>query len=292
MNPNMYMFCGMLRELRHRHALQCACDECDECAQGEHGRTSDLRHATSTGTGRRSLGARARDRGLRRSGIRGSGRGGLSGRRGGVRGCTGGRARCDGNGKGSDIAARQGSCGCSGEVGVGAAVNLRADGGRRSSQGADHATVAMRTKNWKLVNYSNPLNGRRGSILISFADGVFRFLRSRGQEQTGGHAAVTAIGSRGTIDAVGGRASVLLRAGKEFLVSGGRVDQRVSGTQPTWAMIEATNALPSTPGMNMDTTEDSAVAIAAVARIRRDLIVIVGIGCVGGQRGVEEEEAT
>jgi hypothetical protein len=45
-------------------------------------------------------------------------------------------------------------------------------------------------------------------------------------------------------------------------------------------MIEPTNALPSTPGINIETTEDSAVARATVARMRRDLIAIVGVGSV------------
>jgi hypothetical protein len=44
--------------LRVIRILECACDECDRSTQGEHGSTSDLRHATSTGAGGRSHRAR------------------------------------------------------------------------------------------------------------------------------------------------------------------------------------------------------------------------------------------
>lgn len=47
-----------------------------------------------------------------------------------------------------------------------------------------------------------------------------------------------------------------------------------SGSTRTWATIEATNAVPSTLGMNSDTTEDSAVARATTASVRRDFMVV------------------
>lgn len=51
----------------------------------------------------------------------------------------------------------------------------------------------------------------------------------------------------------------------------------ISGSQPTWATMEATNAVPSTLGRKRDTTEDSAVTRATVARVRKDFIAIMEV---------------